>query len=91
MQLRALCPTRRPDLGKRLGLSLSEIKSLVDMYDSPKDSSAQMKRFLLVLASHREMLEQQREDIEVKGFVIDTVRDIGKARITLLRLEPEPA
>jgi 16S rRNA (guanine966-N2)-methyltransferase len=33
----------------------------------------------------------KREDVEVKGFVIDTVRDIGKARITLLRLETEPA
>jgi DNA-binding transcriptional MerR regulator len=51
--------------GKRLGLTLSEIKSLVDMYESPKDTSAQMKRFLTVLARHRETLEQQREDIEV--------------------------
>jgi len=51
--------------GKRLGLTLSEIKDLVDMYDSPKDSAAQLKRFLLVLARHREMLEQQREDLEV--------------------------
>jgi DNA-binding transcriptional MerR regulator len=51
--------------GKRLGLTLSEIKSLVDMYESPKDSAAQLNRFLLVLAQHREMLEQQREDLEV--------------------------
>ena len=51
--------------GKRLGLTLSEIKSLVDMYESPKDSIAQMKRFLAVLSRHREALEQQREDIEV--------------------------
>jgi len=51
--------------GKRLGLTLSEIKSLVDMYESPKDSAAQLNRFLLVLARHREMLEQQREDLEV--------------------------
>jgi DNA-binding transcriptional MerR regulator len=51
--------------GKRLGLTLSEIKSLVDMYESPKDSSAQLNRFLEVLARHREALEQQREDIEV--------------------------
>ncbi len=51
--------------GKRLGLTLSEIKDLVDMYDSPKDSAAQLKRFLAVLARHREALEQQREDIEV--------------------------
>ena len=51
--------------GKRLGLTLSEIKSLVDMYESPKDTTAQIERFLLVLAEHREKLEQQREDIEV--------------------------
>ncbi|MES2074264.1 MAG: MerR family DNA-binding transcriptional regulator [Pseudomonadota bacterium] len=51
--------------GKRLGLSLSEIKSLVDMYESPKDTSAQMNRFLGVLSQHRETLEQQREDIEM--------------------------
>lgn len=51
--------------GKRLGLTLSEIKDLVDMYDSPKDSTAQLQRFLAVLARHREMLEQQREDLEL--------------------------
>jgi DNA-binding transcriptional MerR regulator len=51
--------------GKRLGLTLSEIKSLVDMYESPKDSAAQLNRFLLVLARHRETLAQQREDLEV--------------------------
>ena len=51
--------------GKRLGLSLSEIKSLVDMYESPKDTAAQMNRFLGVLNQHRETLEQQREDIEM--------------------------
>ncbi|MEC3949662.1 16S rRNA (guanine(966)-N(2))-methyltransferase RsmD [Sphingobium sp. HWE2-09] len=27
----------------------------------------------------------RREDVAVKGFAIDTVRDVGKARITLLR------
>ncbi|WP_151448856.1 MerR family transcriptional regulator [Lacisediminimonas profundi] len=51
--------------GKRLGLSLSEIKSLVDMYESPRDSVPQLNRFLTVLAQHRDALEQQREDIEV--------------------------
>ncbi|HEY1147241.1 MAG TPA: MerR family DNA-binding transcriptional regulator [Pseudoduganella sp.] len=51
--------------GKRIGLSLAEIKSLVDMYESPKDTEAQMLRFLGVLAQHRENLEQQREDIEM--------------------------
>jgi DNA-binding transcriptional MerR regulator len=51
--------------GKRLGLSLSDIRHLVDMYDSPKDTKAQMQVFLEVLARHRATLEQQREDIEV--------------------------
>jgi DNA-binding transcriptional MerR regulator len=51
--------------GKRLGLTLQEIKSIVEMYESPKDTTAQMERFLVVLAEHRERLEQQREDIEV--------------------------
>ena len=51
--------------GKRLGLTLSEIKSIVDMYESPKDTVAQTNRFLAVLASQRATLEQQREDIEM--------------------------
>lgn len=51
--------------GKRLGLSLSDIKHLVTMYDSPKDTEVQLQSFLEVLAKHRASLEQQREDIEV--------------------------
>ena len=50
--------------GKRLGLTLSEIKDLVDMYESPKDTAAQLAYFLELLAVHRETLEQQRADIE---------------------------
>ncbi|KAF3996886.1 MerR family transcriptional regulator [Glaciimonas immobilis] len=51
--------------GKRLGLTLLEIKGLVDMYDSPKDTAGQLERFQAVLARHRQLLEQQREDIDV--------------------------
>ena len=51
--------------GKRLGLSLADIKHLVDMYGSPKDTEAQLHSFLEVLARHRTALEQQREDIEI--------------------------
>ena len=50
--------------GKRLGLSLLEIKQLVDMYDSPSDTTHQLKAFLGVLGQHRTLLERQREDIE---------------------------
>lgn len=51
--------------GKRLGLSLQEIKRLVDMYDSPSDTVPQLQAFLQVLSDHRAQLEQQREDIEI--------------------------
>lgn len=51
--------------GKRLGLTLQEIKNLVDMYESPKDTAAQLRSFLQVLSEHRNTLERQREDIEI--------------------------
>jgi DNA-binding transcriptional MerR regulator len=51
--------------GKRLGLSLLEIKQLVDLYDSPSDTAPQLQAFLDVLGQHRRLLEQQREDIEI--------------------------
>ncbi|MFP5394041.1 MAG: MerR family transcriptional regulator [Gammaproteobacteria bacterium] len=50
--------------GKRLGLTLAEIKDIVDIYESPKDTEAQLHAFLAVLAKQRRTLEQQRQDIE---------------------------
>ena len=51
--------------GKRLGLSLQEVKQLVDMYDSPSDTTQQLQAFRRVLAEHQQQLERQREDIEI--------------------------
>ena len=51
--------------GKRLGLSLQEIKQLVDMYDASTGAAPQLKAFLLVLQQHRQALEQQLDDIEI--------------------------
>jgi DNA-binding transcriptional MerR regulator len=51
--------------GKRLGLSLQEIKQLVDMYDSPSDTAPQLEAFLTVLRTHRKQIELQLEDIRV--------------------------
>jgi DNA-binding transcriptional MerR regulator len=57
--------------GKRLGLSLQEIKQLVDMYDSPSDTAPQLEAFLSVLRSHRKQIELQLEDIRVTLEEID--------------------
>jgi DNA-binding transcriptional MerR regulator len=51
--------------GKRLGLSLAEIKELVEMYDSPADTAPQLQAFVQVLRAHREQLERQLDDIQV--------------------------
>lgn len=51
--------------GKRLGLTLSEIKQLVDLYEAGTDQAPQLRAFLEVLAAHRRALEQQREDLEI--------------------------
>ena len=50
--------------GKRLGLSLAEIKDLIGMYSSTDDETPQLLECLRVMSSRREALEQQREDIE---------------------------
>lgn len=51
--------------GKRLGLSLSEVRELVDMYESPSDTVPQLEAFLKVLGGHRATLERQLEDLRV--------------------------
>src|SRR5689334_25434046 len=52
--------------GKRLGLTLSEIRELIDMYEPGRDERPQLKRFLDVLEAHRSGLLQQRADIEAQ-------------------------
>jgi len=59
--------------GKRLGLTLSEIRELIDMYEAGRDERPQLERFLAVLDSHKASLLQQRADIEaqlaeIQGF-----------------------
>ena len=49
---------------KRLGLSLTEAKDIIDSYDSPRDTVPQLQKFLLVLAGHRQQLEGQMTDLQ---------------------------
>ena len=74
---------------KRLGLSLTEARDIIDMYDSPRDTGPQLKKFLSVLAKHRATLEAQRADLDA---TLDEVRVHEKeARALLARAaRPEP-
>ena len=49
---------------KRLGLSLTEAKDIIDMYDSPRDTGAQMQKFLDVLGLHRKQVEEQMAELQ---------------------------
>ena len=70
---------------KRLGLSLAEAKDILDMYDSPRDTGGQLKKFLAVLAGHRQELEAQMTDLQAN---LDEVKVHEKeARTLLARLE----
>jgi DNA-binding transcriptional MerR regulator len=50
--------------GKRLGLALSEIRELFDIYATTGNERPQLVKFLQMLADRRAMLLQQREDID---------------------------
>lgn len=67
---------------KRLGLSLSEAKEIIDMYDSPRDTGVQLRKFLDVLAVHRKQLEGQMADLQV---TLDEVREQEKEARSLLK------
>jgi DNA-binding transcriptional MerR regulator len=51
---------------KRLGFSLTEAKEIIDMYDSPRDTGPQLKKFLAVLAAHRTEMEGQLAELQVQ-------------------------
>jgi DNA-binding transcriptional MerR regulator len=67
--------------GKRLGLTLSEIRELIDMYDPGRDERPQLERFLAVLESHRASLLQQRADIEAQLAEIVTFEKKVRKRL----------
>jgi len=74
---------------KRLGLTLSEAKGILDMYDSPRDTAAQLEEFLRVLGGHRERLEAQLAELQAN---LDEVRaHEAQARAVLARARKSAA
>src|SRR5262245_65928491 len=67
--------------GKRLGLTLSEIRELIDMYEPGRDERPQLKRFLAVLEAHRDTLLQQRADLEAQLSEIQTFEKKVRKRL----------
>ncbi len=73
---------------KRLGLSLTEAKDIIQMYDSPRDTGAQLQKFLDVLALHRLQLESQMTDLQAN---LDELKTHEKEARALLAKAVKPA
>jgi DNA-binding transcriptional MerR regulator len=72
---------------KRLGLSLTEAREIIDMYDSPRDTGPQLRKFLAVLAQHRKQLEEQMADLQAN---LDEVKVHEKEARALLARSEKP-
>ena len=57
------------------------------MYDSPRDTGPQLRKFLAILAAHRHQLEEQAAELQAN---LDEVRTHEKdARALLARIEKD--
>ena len=50
--------------GKRIGFSLSEIREIITMYDSPAGEQKQTELLIRKIAERRDALHQQQQDIQ---------------------------
>lgn len=77
--------------GKRLGLALSEIRELFDLYAATKNEAPQLAKFLQILADRRAMLNQQREDIDAVLGEIALLERVCRRRLKEERGQPARA
>ena len=68
--------------GKRLGLSLAEIKDLIGMYNSTEDETPQLLQCLRIMEKRRLALQQQREDIEAMLADIGQFESLCREELT---------
>lgn len=50
--------------GKRMGFTLADIRSLIDMYDGPGSTHTQLLQYQAVLDHYRQKLEAQYQDLK---------------------------
>jgi len=70
--------------GKRLGFSLDEIATIVDMYDAAPGEAGQLRYLLAQIDSRRAELDQRRRDIE--ATLADLAEVEARCREDLARL-----
>lgn len=75
--------------GKRLGLSLAEIREIIDMYDAEPGEGGQLRLLVDRIADRRAQLHQKQRDIEQTLAELDDVESKCLARLSELAGENE--
>lgn len=70
--------------GKRLGLSLAQVREMFDLYDAARDERPQLEKFLTALEARREQLQRQRAEIEeelaeIRSFELQSRKILDEA------------
>ena len=73
--------------GKRLGFSLAECKTLIELYDPQAGNKKQLHSMLSLIAERRLQLEQQILDIRQMQLELDTAEE--RCRAALLEISDE--
>lgn len=67
--------------GKRLGFTLKEIANILDMYDHEPGEAGQLQYMLDRLQDQREVLEKQRDDIDLTLAELDVIESQCRQRL----------
>jgi len=67
--------------GKRLGLTLADIRNIIDMYDAEPGEAGQLQLLLDKIAEQRNELLQKRRDIDETLAELDGVADRCRQRL----------
>jgi len=70
--------------GKRLGLSLAEIREIIDMYDAEPGEEGQLSLLVAKIADRRAELRQKQRDIELTLNELDQVEERCRDRLKQL-------
>ena len=70
--------------GKRLGLSLAEIREIIDMYDAEPGEEGQLSLLVAKIADRRAELHQKQRDLELTLEELDQVEDRCRERLKQL-------
>lgn len=69
--------------GRRMGFSLAEIATILDMYDEPPGEAGQLTYLLSQIGERRAALERRRQDLEQSLSELDALEE--RCRVELSR------